>query len=202
MEITLPNTPWCWGGHTSVHLKVSGLERRRGGARWASILALWLQHRIPKPQRLAIRREEAHVTLASGSQHPRPWGPGWTAAAGPRPWSLSPGWCLWLWTPIAVVVPEKETLNTVEARAIPVHPGMMLETAVSPGETRHQEPWRHKYWWWGHQRHLRQRWTRVDCAASQINQRKHREEKLKKCATVPPTDTLKKGLSLPTCWTA
>lgn len=76
MEITLPNTPWCWGSHTSVHLKVSGLERRRGGARWASILAFWPQHRIPKPQRLAIRREEAHVTLASGSQHPWPWGPG------------------------------------------------------------------------------------------------------------------------------
>lgn len=59
-----------------MHLKVSGLECRRDGARWASILALWPQRRIPKPQRLAIRREEAHVTLASVSQCPRPWGPG------------------------------------------------------------------------------------------------------------------------------
>ena len=76
METTLPNTPGCWRGHTSVHLKVSGLECRRGGARWASILAPWLQRRIPKPQRLAIRREEAHAALASGTQCSWPWGPG------------------------------------------------------------------------------------------------------------------------------
>ena len=98
-----------------------------------------------------------------------------------------------------MVVPEKETLNTAEARAIPAHPGVMLETAVSPGEARHQERWRHKRDDEG-TRDISGRgdrgWTVL---ILKQNQRKRREEKLKTCATAPPTDTQKKGLSLPAC---